>query len=40
MQKLYTDFDYDSIPVADLSADIHWIELPVARRPQRFPHRN
>ena len=31
MQKLYTDFDYDSIPVADLSADIHWIQLPAAR---------
>ncbi len=31
MQKLYTDFDYDSIPVADLSADIHWIQIPAAR---------
>ncbi len=31
MTALYTDIDYDSFPVADLSADIHWIQLPEAR---------
>ena len=31
MQKPYTDIDYDSFPVADLTADIHWIQLPAAR---------
>ena len=27
MEKLYTDIDYGSFPVADLTADIHWIQL-------------
>ena len=31
MEKLYTDIDYNSFPVADLAADIHWIQLPAAR---------
>ena len=31
MQKPYTDIDYDAFPVADLTADIHWIQLPAAR---------
>ena len=31
MEKLYTDIDYESFPVADLTADIHWIQLPAAR---------
>ncbi|MBY0505354.1 MAG: hypothetical protein K2X03_15680 [Bryobacteraceae bacterium] len=26
----YLDFDYDSIPPADLDLDLHWIQLPVA----------
>jgi hypothetical protein len=31
MQKLYTDIDYESFPVADLFLDLHWIQLPQAR---------
>jgi hypothetical protein len=31
MQKLYTDIDYESFPVADLFLDLHWIQLPKAR---------
>ena len=31
MSELYTDIDYESFPVADLAADIHWIQLPAAR---------
>ena len=31
MERLYTDIDYDSFPVADLAADIHWIQLPAVR---------
>ena len=31
MQKLYTDIDYESFPVADLFLDRHWIQLPKAR---------
>ena len=26
--RVYTDIDYESFPVADLSLDLHWIQLP------------
>ncbi len=28
--KAYTDIDYESFPVADLTLDLHWIQLPTA----------
>ena len=28
--RAYTDIDYESFPVADLSLDLHWIQLPKA----------
>ena len=28
--KLYTDIDYESYPIADLTLDRHWIQLPTA----------
>jgi len=31
MEKLYTDIDYNSFPVADVFADMHWIQLPASR---------
>ena len=26
----YTDYDYDTIPIPDLTLDLHWIQLPAA----------
>ncbi len=31
MEKPYADIDYNSFPVADLFADLHWIQLPASR---------
>ena len=28
--KSYTDIDYESFPIADLTLDRHWIQLPTA----------
>ena len=28
--KAYTDIDYESFPIADLTLDRHWIQLPTA----------
>ena len=28
--KFYTDIDYESFPIADLTLDRHWIQLPTA----------
>lgn len=28
--KNYADYDYGTIPLPDLDADIHWVQLPTA----------